>query len=114
MRAILAKWTPAISVHLERRWTLPSKWQSPQRQTGHGHASAAAAQHRGEAADCRRDVDRRCVSSAFGSGAWDQRQPGVWLAPALLGGETWGAQAGDEAAAGTGEREFARASAGGA
>ena len=46
-------------------------------------------------------LNRRCVNSACGSGAWDQRQPGVWLAPALPGGETWGAQAGDEAAAGT-------------
>ena len=79
-----------------------------------GGGPAAAAQYRGETADCRRDVGGRRVGGAGSAGAWHQREPGIWLASALPGRKTWGAQAGHEVAAGSGEREFAGASVGGA
>jgi hypothetical protein len=40
-----------------------------------------------------------------GAGAWRECQSGVWLAPTLLGGTTWGAEARDQVAAGSRERE---------
>ncbi len=49
-------------------------------------APAAAAQHCREAADCRRDVGRGRVGGADRASARDERESGVWLAPAVPGG----------------------------
>ncbi|MFZ0359841.1 MAG: hypothetical protein WAL58_05350, partial [Terriglobales bacterium] len=40
------------------------------------------------------EVGGRRVRCASGAGAWHQREPGIWLASALPGRKTWGAQAG--------------------
>ena len=80
-----------------------SRWAHP----------AAAAEHRVEATDCRRDLGAGRVSSACSADTRHQREPGIWLAPATWQ-TTWGPEAGDQVAGGSGEREFAGAFAGGA
>ena len=101
---MLTKWTLRDCVHLERRWTLPSKLQSlPKAESPRSHLS----RQRRSIADKRRIVEEtlvaRRVGSEGGAGAWGERQPGVWLASALPGGKTGGAEAGDEVVAGSGE-----------
>ena len=79
-------------------------------------SSVAPQRQRRSIAEKRRIVEetlrRRCVGGACGAGARGQRQSGVWLASALPGRKTWETEAGDEVAAGSRERECARAFAG--
>jgi hypothetical protein len=46
----------------------------------------AVTKHCGEAGDCGGDAGGGCVDTTRGAGARDQRQSGIWLAPALPGG----------------------------
>ena len=87
--------------------------QRQNRQTRLGRSATAATKHRGEAADSGRDTGAGCVGGASSASPRCERQLGVWLAPSLLGRTTWGAEARDQVAARTGEREFAAASVGG-
>src|SRR5438128_4231626 len=102
-------------------WIVPT-WSGD----GHFHAShrthhsqrpernltqAAVPTNRGEAADRRRDLGRRCIGGAGGAVAWSQRQPGVRLAQAVSGGATQQREPCDQAVAGPRKREFAIASA---
>src|SRR5438309_8632272 len=81
--------------------------QRPER----NQTQAAVPPNRGEAADRRRDLGRRCIGGAGGAVAWSQRQPGVRLAQAVSGGATGQREPCDQAVAGPRKREFAIASA---
>jgi transposase-like protein len=79
----------------------------------------AAPRQRRSIAEKRRIVEETLVEGA--SVARVARAHGInanqvfgWLASAVRSRETWGVQAGHEVAAGSGEREFAGASGGGA
>src|SRR6202008_2065061 len=83
----------------------PANCNHSPRQSGLSRSTAAATPHRGEAADRGRDIGARRIGGACGAGSRCERQSGVWLAPSLLGRTTWGAEARDQVAAGSGERE---------
>jgi hypothetical protein len=50
------------------------------------------------------DAGARCIGGASSAGPGCECESGVWLAPPLLGGTTWEAEAGDPVAASAGER----------
>src|SRR6202008_4071446 len=92
----------------------PASYSHSQRQRDLDGAAAAAPQPRREATGCGRDTGSGCIRIAGGAGAWSERQPAVFLAPALPGGRTGGAGARGEVFAGSSERELANARRGGA
>jgi transposase-like protein len=90
MRAILARWTLGIGVHLERRWTLPSKRQSfPETK----EVSVGSPRPRRSIAEKRRIVEETLAPGA--SVARVARAHGInanqvfWMASALPGGKAW-------------------------
>src|SRR5689334_18895911 len=106
MRAILARWTFGISVHLERRdGHLRTSYSHTQRQRGVGGMATAAVEHCPEAADCGRDADDWDLGGTSSAGAQCEQQSGIWLASTVFGRTVGGAEGGHEVATSAGERE---------
>jgi len=63
-----------------------------------GRRPTTATLHCGEAADCGRDVSGGRVSGTHRASSRGEREPTVWLAPAVLERQTGGAEADDEVA----------------
>src|SRR5438445_10685924 len=77
--------------------------QRPER----NQTQAAVPPNRGEAADRRRDLGRRCIGGAGGAVGWSQHQPGVRLSQAVSGAATGQREPCDQAFAVTPKLKFA-------